>query len=355
MLLFRYISFHYIKYFLLILFALSLFFVGFDYISNASKLPSSVNLILIYLVYKTFFAIDMLLPISLVFGMIMTKVYLIKTNSLISFYSLGYSRKDVLKPFIYLSSLIILIFILLHSSVKFAKSSEFSDNIMKNSEYLSPTRDLFFIYNNKFVYFKELISIKRKAYGIRVFIPKNNSLKQVITAKSAIYLDDNFWHIKDAKIITKPDSLTFDAKGIKVEEKKDIKILKDFRPKILDQVYEGSSSYTLLDAIDALRILSKENIKTDKIRYALYKILIHPLFAPFLVIIIFFFVPISPRFLNISLFSFIAILSTLLIWGVLFILMELSKNKTLPAEAGIIAPIVILFFIAVYKLRGIYE
>ena len=67
MLAFKYISFHYIKYFIVILSALVLFLVGFDYMGSADKLDISANLLLIYLVYKTFFAIDMLLPLSLIF------------------------------------------------------------------------------------------------------------------------------------------------------------------------------------------------------------------------------------------------------------------------------------------------
>jgi len=62
-------------------------------------------------------------------------------------------------------------------------------------------------------------------------------------------------------------------------------------------------------------------------------------------------VPISVRFLNVSLFSFGAILSTLLTWGILFMLIELANNKTISSEVGVIAPIVILFLIAFRQWR----
>ncbi len=96
MLAFKYISFHYLKYFFIILTALVLFLVGFDYMSNAEYLTGSANILLIYLVYKSFFAIDMLLPLSLVFAMITTKIFLIRSNALVSLFSLGYSKVDVL-------------------------------------------------------------------------------------------------------------------------------------------------------------------------------------------------------------------------------------------------------------------
>ena len=111
MLAFRYISYHYLKYFFVILTALVLFFVGFDYMGQADKLSDSANLVLIYLVYKSFFAIDTLVPLSLIFAMIATKIYLIRSNALVSFYSLGYSRIDVLKPFVVVSAFVTFIFI----------------------------------------------------------------------------------------------------------------------------------------------------------------------------------------------------------------------------------------------------
>ena len=128
MLAFNYIALHYIKYFLIILVALSLFFVGFDYMGNVDKLHISANLLLIYFVYKTFFAIDMLLPLSLVFGMISTKIFLIRSNALVSFFSLGYSRNDVLRPFVVVSVVITMFFVGLHSWPNFARADEFSNN-----------------------------------------------------------------------------------------------------------------------------------------------------------------------------------------------------------------------------------
>ncbi len=350
MLAFKYISFHYIKYFFIILIALMLFLVGFDYMENAGDLSSSANLVLIYLVYKAFFAIDMLLPLSLVFAMVSTKIFLIRSNALVSFYSLGYSRIEILRPFVVVSTTIIVIFISLHALPSFSRADEFSNNIRKNAEYLSPTRDLFFTYKEQYVYFSKMYPLQERAEGIRVFSIKNNSLKEVLVAKKAVYRDE-YWHIKQADIITKPDDLSFDSLGIKVNSIDDMKILEGFRPKILDQVYEGKVNFTIMDAVDAIFLLQNQNISISTIKGALYKIFIYPFFVPCLVIIIFFFVPISPRFLNVSLFSFGAILATLLVWGILFMLIELSNNKTIPSEFGVVAPIVILFLFAIRQYR----
>ena len=350
MLAFRYISLHYIKYFLIILVALVMFLVGFDYMDNASKLSKSANLIVIYLVYKSFFAIDMLLPLSLVFGMISTKIHLIRSNALVSFFSLGYSRVDILKPFVFVSTTVVVIFIFLHSLSSFSRADEFSNNIRKNAEYLSPTRDLFFVYEDKYVYFSKMLPLQEKAEDIRVFEVKNRSLKEVLVAKEAFYRG-GYWHIKNADIITKPDKIDFESLGITVTHKDDLEILKGFRPKMLDQVYEGKVNFTINNAIDAIVLLNKQNINTSSIKSALYKIFIYPFFVPCLIVIIFFFVPVSARFLNISLFSFGAILATLMVWGILFMMIELSNNKTIPSEVGVILPVFILFLIALRQWR----
>ena len=345
MLAYRYVSLHFLKYFTIILSALVFFMLGLDYMENADKLSSSANLLLIYLVYKSFFAIDMLLPISLVFAMISTKLLLIRSNALVSFYSLGYSRVDILKPFILVASVITIFFISLHFSPSFARAGEFSKNIRNNSEYLSPTRDLFFTFKKQFIYFSKLSPIQKEAEGIRVFSIKNGSLKEVLVAKNAVY-KNNSWHIEEASILTKPDEISFTSLGMKVTKQNDLELLHGFKPKMIDQVYEGKVNFTILDAIEAYLLLKNQNLSTTSIEGSLYKIFVYPFFAPALIVIIFFFVPISVRFLNVSFFSFVAILSTLLVWGILFMLTELANNKTIPNEAGILAPIIVLMLIA---------
>jgi len=346
MLSFKYISIHYMKYFLIILLALVLFLVGFDYMGSSDKLNISANLLVIYLVYKAFYAIDLLLPLSLLFAMITTKIFLIRSNALVSLYSLGYSRVDVLKPFVVVSTLVILVFIYLHSLTNFARANEYANNIRKNAQYLSPTRDLFFTYEDKFVYFSKMLPLQSSAENIRVFSFKNDSLKEVLVAKKALYRD-KAWHIDKADIIVKPDDISFKSLGMRISQENDLEILHGFRPKMLDQVYEGKVNFTIMDAIDAYTLLKSQGSSTEVIRSALYKIFIYPFFVPCLVVIIFFFVPISVRFLNTSLFSFGAILASLMIWAVLFMLGELSNHKSISSEIGIILPVIILFIISI--------
>ena len=348
MLAFRYVAFHYIKYSIIILAALSAFMVGFDYMENAEHLPHSANLVLIYLVYKIFYAIDMLLPLSLVFGMITTKVMLIRSNALVAFYSIGYSKNDVLKPFVLVSLAIITIYIAFHSTAAFARANEYATNIAKNASYLRPTSNLFFTYENKYIFFGKLFPLQQRAIDVRVFEIDESNLKELYVAESAYYQDD-YWHVPKAHVMRKPEQISFGGKGIEIEERETLSILKGFKPKILDQVYEGKVNYTIMDAVDALFLLTDQNINIDRIKSALYKTFLNPLFVPSLIIIIFFFVPISQRFLNVTLFSFVAILATLMTWAVLFILTELSFNKAIPSEVGIVIPVLVLFFGAVWQ------
>ncbi|MDO9266793.1 MAG: LptF/LptG family permease [Sulfurimonas sp.] len=350
MLAFKYISFHYMKYFMIILLALVLFLVGFDYMGSTEKLEISANLLLIYIVYKTFYAVDMLLPLSLIFAMISTKLFLIRSNALVSFYSLGYSRVDILKPFVVVSTTIILIFISLHAIPNFARADEMAKNIRKNAQYLSPTTDLFFTYKDQFIYFSKLLPLQESAENIRVFSFANNSLKEVLVATKAAYRNDA-WRIDKADIITKPEDISFDSLGIKVTEQNNLEILQGFRPKMLDQVYEGKVNFTIKDAIDAYILLKAQNINTAIVKSAIYKMFVYPFFVPSLVVIIFFFVPVSVRFLNVSLFSFVAIISSLVVWAFLFALIELSSHKTLPSEVGIILPVFLLFLVALRQWR----
>jgi lipopolysaccharide export system permease protein len=61
-----------------------------------------------------------------------------------------------------------------------------------------------------------------------------------------------------------------------------------------------------------------------------------------IILIVYSYAPIGARFVNLSFYSFGAILGTLMVWGLLFMSGELSNNKTLSPEVGILAPIGLL-------------
>lgn len=350
MLLYTTLSFLYLRYFFIVLVALSSFMVGFDVMASSVEMPASANLVLIYIMYKCLYAIDMLLPISLIFAFVATLVDIVRSNALVAYYALGYSRLKILTPFILSSAVIISIYIGLHAT-NFTRANEFADNLRETSQYIRPTNNLFFTYEGNYIFFGHLYPLSKRAEDIRIFVFDSGRLKESLEAKEAYY-DDNYWFIKKAHIIIPPDSLELNASGIVSSERENLKVLKGFKPKILDQVYEGKANFTIGDGFDALNLLENQNVDIAKIKSVMYRIFITPWFAPILMVIIFTFVPISSRFFNLSLFSFSAILGTLITWGMLFMMGELSNSKTLIPEVGVIFPIFLLLGVMLWRFRN---
>nr|WP_298691353.1 LptF/LptG family permease [uncultured Sulfuricurvum sp.] len=204
-------------------------------------------------------------------------------------------------------------------------------------------------HEGNYIYFGNLYPLSKRAEDIRIFTFDKGNLKEALSATEAVYAG-GYWNIKKAHLIRPPETLDLNASGIVSEDRTDLKLLKDFKPKILDQVYEGKVNFTIKDGLDALNLLENQNVDVAKITSAMYRIFLTPWFAPLLMIIFFSYAPVSSRFLNLSLFSFGAILITLLTWGVLFMLGELANNKTLTPEIGIAVPILILGIIMLMRV-----
>lgn len=348
MLFFKTVSFLYLRYCIIVLSALSLFMVGFDTMNVSTDLPASANLLLLYIVYKFLYAIGMMLPIALVFAFIASIVELVRTNAFVAYSALGYSRLRIMTPFITVSSLFLLLYIFAHMT-SFPRANEYAENLRRSSEILSPNSDLFFTHEGNYIYFGKLNPLTQSAENIRIFTFEKGVLVQTLSAKEAHY-QDNDWQIPEAQIIHSPKAISVKSKGIVFEEVKDQRVLHNFRPKILDQVYEGKVNYTLPDALDALKLLKHQNIDVSKVTSSLYHTLVTPWFALILIVIIYTYTPMGARFVNLSLFSFSAILSTLLTWGLLFTGGELSNSKTLIPEIGILLPIGLLLLMMSVRL-----
>jgi lipopolysaccharide export system permease protein len=348
MLFFKTISFLYLRYCLIITIALSGFMLGFDMMNNGESLPDSANLIIIYALYKWFYALDMMLPISLVFAFIAMIVGLIRSNALTSFYALGYSQFRVLSPVIFTVILLLTLYIAAHTT-SFARANEYADNLRQSSEFLIPTENLFFTHEGSYIFFGTLNPMTQQAREIRIFTFKDGKLKEAILAQEAHY-EDHYWNINEGKIIRPPVRLDLRGGGVTTQRAQNIQVLHDFRPKILDQIYEGKVNYTIVDALDAMKLLGAQNIDLSKVKSSLYRNFVTPWFALMMIILIYAYVPISSRFANLSLYSFGSILITLIVWGLLFMSGELSNNKTLSPEVGILLPIGMLALLSTLHL-----
>ncbi len=340
MLFFRTLSFYYLRYCMVVLIALSGFMLGFDMMNNGDELPKSANLLIVYGTYQWLYAIDMMLPISLVFAFIATVVGLVRSNALTSYYALGYSRFKVLFPVFFTTIIVLILYIVAHAT-SFARAHEYAENLRASSTVLVSTDNLFFTHEGSYIYFGTLNPLTQHAFQIRIFTFKEGQLVETIQAKEAYY-SGHYWIMSDAVVIRPPTRLDLNARGVVTVRGHDIRVLKDFRPKILDQIVEGKVNYTIIDALDALALLNGQNIDLSKVKSSLYRNFASPWFALMMIIMIYSHVPIASRFTNLSLYSFGAILLTLIVWGVLFMLGELANNGTLSPIFGIIAPIVVL-------------
>lgn len=337
---FRYIAWKYTKNFAIIFLGLVLFYVGFDYMQASKRLPESANLRMLYVYYQALFASDILTPVALVFALVATKLFLIRSNELVAFYAIGYTKAQVLRPFIVVASLIIALYMLAHNT-KYAYAEEYVRSIYSSGKISRVTQDLFFKYNQYYVYFATLYPMAQKAEKIRIFKQQNGDIIEIIKSDEAFYQDEK-WLIPHARKIVKQEQLSFDSIPMEILQDGNIEILRGFKPDVLDHIHEGKVHYSIEDAITAIGLLNAQEANPYKVYSALYSMIIYPFFVPALMIIIFFFVPISSRMLNVSLFSFLAILSTLLVWGLLFAFTRLAHGGVFSPEVGIILPVFLL-------------
>ncbi len=341
----KYITIIFLKNFFIIFSALQLFYLGIDLMQHFKRLPDSANLQILYAMYTFLNAINFTLPISLVFAMIISKFYIIRSNELIAMYALGISKNALIKP-IFLSSIIVVILYVALNFTNFAYSKEYAYNILTNSSVSNISTNLFLKYFNNYIYIDKLNPVKKEALGVKIFKIKNKDLKVIIDAKSANFIK-NYWILNDLEIIHKPSVL---KKGAKLSKEyfKHYKTLKEFKPKIIENLYEGTSNFSVVDALLAIRLFLSQNVNIQKIKASLFALLVFPFFAPLFNLILFYYLPISNRFFNLALVSSIFIFITLVSWGILLMLVKMSMNATINPDIGIILPIAILSIFSIY-------
>jgi len=342
----KYLLRKYLKYFFIILFSLEFFFVGIDFLQNFSDLPQSANLQLLYVIYNSFFTFTITLPLSLIFGWIVTITVLIKNNELISFYSLSISKADILRPIILASTIITTILILLQTT-PLAYSAENKNKILNNIYFVNEKTNIFLKYNDYFIYFKKLYPLEKKAEDIHIFKTKNNDIVEIVVAKKA-YFQNNRWYVIDTKITKKPEVINWNKSKIIITNEKFLYTLEGFEPKIINNVYKGEAQFSIIDAIRTILLLENQDFNTNKIKTILYSQLFMPFFVIPLIVIIFLFTNPSSRFFNTATFTSITIFTTLITWGLLFLLQKLAFGGVILGELAIITPLVILFFITFY-------
>jgi lipopolysaccharide export system permease protein len=336
----------YFKAFITIFIGLTVFFTGVDFASNIGKLPDSANLKVLFAVNRLMYFTSFTFGLSLMFALISSMVSLIKENELVVLYSLGASKKLVLKPFLIMITIFIAIFWILNNNPTFVSAKQVSDNIKKYGQVSKYENNLFLKSKDNYIFIKKLNKYKKEGTNIEIFETKGVDLKRVIKAQKGVF-KDNYWLLSDVKIITKPtvDDTVLNKK-LKVEKVDSMKVLNGFKPTIMDSLYKGSQGLTISDDIEAISLLKDKGLSITTIKANLYQAIFFPLFSLFLGVILFFKLPIQRRGENLAMLSAGLYFIALITWGVLYMLIEISRNGAVIPEVGIILPI---FLLGVYS------
>jgi len=345
----KYILKKYLLNFIIVLISLQLFFVGMDFLQNSKDLPSSANLQLLYLMYNSFFTLTLTLPLSLVFGWILTLVVFVRNNELVAFSSLGAKRFNIYTPTILVSFILLLVLMSIQMT-PMAYSYEQKKKILDGNYFSNTKSDIFLKYDDNYIYFKKLLPLKKQAEDIHIYKIKDNDIVETIIAKRAYFQNDK-WYVVDAKIVKKPKELNFETSKLEVRHEKFLNTLEGFKPKILDNVYEEKSTFSIIDAISALSLLSKQNVNTDKIRAAIYYEIVIPFFVLPLIMLIFIYTSYNRRFFNIGSFTSFSIFGTLIIWGVFFMLYKFSNSGVMKPEFSLLLPMISWYIISFFIYR----
>ena len=333
---FSFIVKKYVKNLLLILFSLSLFYIIIDAIGNFSKLPSAINLQVLYFYYNFLYSTDIFYPLSLVFAFLLTLLEMVKFNELISLYSVGFSIKKILKPFLIISFFVFFIFIIFGIS-KYAYSKEYAKAILNKQKYT--TANLFLKYQNNIIYIEKINPLLQEAYNMEIFVIRNNNLVKAIFAKKAIFKDDK-WFCKNAKII-------YFYKDKIIKEQKDISFLKNFKPKILSNL-KKLNSISFYDAFIAIKVFKDVNI--NNILAILFFKIFTPLSLIGLIVIFLIYVPIHPKVSNLSFFMIKSVFITILVWGIEILMYKFVKQGVM-SPYSLILPTLLVYGYILYLIR----
>ena len=346
----RYVGWLYFKYFMILFVALTLFYVGIDILTNLKDMPASANLKLLYFGLTSLTAVNYVLPLALIFALITSKFSMIRSNELVSFYALGIDKNRLIKPPFYIALAITLIYVGLNFT-PFAYAYEYGRNIVKLSNLSRTSSDIFLKFEGKFVYVDSLNPISGEAKDVRIFDINGSNLRSVTFGESAKFIDDA-WLLKNAKIVNLPQNIKLGEKGLDIKTPSELKTLENFKPKTIESASAESSAITIPDAVDYILAFKDEGIGLNSTKTTLYNLAFAPFFAPFMVLIIYYFLPITGRFFNLALKSFIFTIASLCVWGALFVMMRFARNGVVSPEVGVLLPIILLGAYAFYLRFG---
>jgi len=341
---FRYLATLYLKNLFAILLGLSFTFAVIDYFQHIQELNVSSNYQILYIFYMWQEALGLLYPLAMVFAVIMTKLSLVKSNTMGALHAFGYNKKRLFTPIFTFMVLVYGVFFYLNTT-EFSYAKDKAMVLLENQINAFDVTDVFFKYNDTFVYIKTLDPLEKKISDITIFKVEGHQVRYTINAPVAFYGEDE-WEAKDAilktHIYNKGKLVRYD-----VEQKESILTLKGYKPKIILSLYEGEALNTI-DAFHTWKLFRKQGLNSDKIRAVLYSKIIVPLFALALALILFFKLPFHARMMNFGSVIALSLGATFVIWGILFGLNQVGSNGVVIPELTAILPVVLLWIYALY-------
>jgi len=341
---FSYLAKLYLKNLLAVLLGLSFAFAVIDYFQHVQQLNVSSNYRILYIFYMWQVALGLLYPLCIVFALIMTKLSLVKNNTMGALHAFGYNKKRLFLPLFTVASVTYFGFLALHST-EFSYAKDKASSIIDREQGIDAADDLFFKYNDTFVYMEKLDPIEKKITDISIFKVEGNQILYTINAPVATF-DDEKWTAHNATLKTHIYENN-ELKRYIVEHKEHLETLEGYKPKIIESLYSGKS-LSIVDAYYTWRLLEKQNLNSDIIRAAFYDKVIIPLSSMALLLILFFKLPFHARMMNTGAVIALSLGVTFVIWGILFGLSQIGLNGVLIPELTGIAPIVLLFSVAIY-------
>jgi len=341
---FYYLAKLYIKNLLAILFGLAFAFAAIDYFQHIQKLDVAGNYKILYIFYMWQEALGLLYPLAIVFALIMTKLSLVKNNTMGAFHAFGYNKKRLLFPLISVATTTYVIFTVLHTT-EFSYAKDKAGFLLKNELHAYDVNDLFFKYNDTFVYIKKLDPIEKIIKDITIFKVEGYQVRYTINSPMAVF-NGHEWDAQDA-ILKTHHYKEGQLEKYTVEHKKNIKTLEGYKPKIIESLYEGKA-LNIIDAFNTWRLLNRQHLNSDKIRASFYDKVVVPLFSLALLLILFFKLPFHARMMNLGGVTALSLGTTFVLWGILFGLNQIGSNGVLAPEWTAVLPIVLLWIYAIY-------
>ncbi|GEM_PF-330406 len=328
--LFRYITWHYGKNFLILLIGLSLAVVFIDFLQYAQKIPGGFNLKILYAFYTWEYMLVLIYPLVLLFALAWTQIGFINRNVFVALFSFGYGRRQVLLPFLTVATLVYLLFVGLQAT-SFAQGRDRARAILDKKKE-QKLEDLFFKYNDSFVFVKQLDPIRKELHDGMIFRLQGHRVTET-TRFSLARFEKKHWIAPEATLRTKRYDVNGSLTGFQERRVANLTVLEGYRPRIFKQIYQGRS-LTLQDGFAAWRLLHRQGLSADKVKSNLYNMLVMPLFALAMIVILFFNTPPYQRFVRKERLWLALLGSSMLVWALLFALYRLGVNGTIDPDFG---------------------